>query len=86
VTEAELSCKELVELVTEYVEGVLPHGESLRFEEHLADCDGCAIYLEQMRRTVEATGRLREGALSPDRPPAALLEAFRTWKLTPEGQ
>jgi anti-sigma factor RsiW len=72
-------CRELVELVTDYLEGALPEEERVRFEEHLSACDGCTAYLEQMRQTIRLTGMLSE----EDVPPEArerLLEAFRGWK------
>jgi anti-sigma factor RsiW len=71
-----LVCREFVELVTDYLDGALPDEERRRFEAHLSDCDGCAGYLEDMRRLV---GSLNE---TPEPPPdpatrAALLRAFR---------
>ena len=53
---AHLSCRELVELVTAYLEGTLPAGARKRFEAHLAECDGCTTYLEQMRTTIRLSG------------------------------
>jgi anti-sigma factor RsiW len=76
---AHLSCRELVELVTAYLEGALSIADRLRFENHLSECDGCSTYLEQMRRTIELTGTLRVDDVSPDAE-SALLHAFRTWK------
>jgi anti-sigma factor RsiW len=75
----ELTCQEIVEIVTDYLEGALPDGERRRFEEHLAGCQGCRRYLDQMRLTVLATGRLTEESLAPD-VRADLLAAFRTWR------
>jgi anti-sigma factor RsiW len=75
----QLSCQELVELVTDYLEGALPAAERTRFEEHIGRCDGCRVYLEQMRRTIELTGRLTPDALSADAE-RALLDAFRGWR------
>jgi anti-sigma factor RsiW len=75
----ELSCAQIVELVTAYLEGALEADERERFEEHLVFCDGCDRYLEQMRLTIEVTGRIEPGEL----PPALeerLLEAFRGWR------
>jgi anti-sigma factor RsiW len=71
-----LVCREFVELVTDYLEGALPETERVRFEAHLAECDGCSGYLEDMRRLV---GSLHE---TPDPFPdpathEALLRAFR---------
>jgi predicted anti-sigma-YlaC factor YlaD len=79
VTTEELTCMELVEIVTNYLEGVMPPADVARFEEHLADCEGCTAYLDQMRTTIALTGRLREEDISP----AAreeLLAVFRDWK------
>ena len=75
----QMSCKELVELVTEYLEGTLPGPERERFEEHLGECEGCEIYLDQMRLTIRTLGALSEETLSPDARDG-LLEAFRSWK------
>ena len=75
----DLSCKELVELVTEYLENSLPLSEKAQFEAHLALCPGCRTYLEQMRQTVHTVGHLTEESLDPttrDR----LLALFRNWK------
>ena len=74
-----LNCKELVELVTDYLENSLPPAERLRFEEHLGKCSGCRTYLAQMRQIVQAVGRLTEDNIEP----AArddLLQLFRHWK------
>jgi predicted anti-sigma-YlaC factor YlaD len=74
----ELTCAELVELVTDYLDASLTIRDTERFEEHIAFCDGCSTYFDQMRATIAAAGRLREA----DLPPALqerLLEAFRGW-------
>ena len=75
----QLSCRELVELVTDYLEGALSPEEHERFEEHIAGCGGCKVYLEQIRQTIRALGSLPEDALTPDAE-RALLEAFRGWR------
>ena len=74
----ELTCAQLVELVTDYLEQRLSIRDTERFEEHLAFCDGCSTYLEQMRATIAATGRLREVELPGDLQ-ERLLAAFRGW-------
>lgn len=74
-----MTCKELVELVTDYLEGKLPDVEVIRFEQHLSACEGCANYLEQMRRTVRAVGRARQDVLAPQQW-QDLLKLFRDWK------
>ena len=60
-----LACQEMVELVTEYLEGTLSRSQRRRFEAHLAGCEHCTEYLEQMRATIRLTGRLRAEDLSP---------------------
>ena len=74
----ELPCRELVELVTDYLEERLSAADRRRFEEHLAACDACRAYLEQFRRTIRALGRLPQETLSPDAQ-RTLLDAFRGW-------
>jgi predicted anti-sigma-YlaC factor YlaD len=84
---AEMSCQELAELVNAYLEGTLAEGDHARFDAHLATCSGCAIYLDQMRRTIAMTGTLHEDALSHEARDR-LLAAFRAWKsgLPPDPQ
>jgi anti-sigma factor RsiW len=74
----QLSCRELVELVTDYLEGSLPEEERLRFEDHIERCNGCRVYLEQIRQTVAVLGHLPEDALTPDAE-RVLLDTFRDW-------
>jgi anti-sigma factor RsiW len=74
-----LSCQELVELVTDYLENALSADERVRFEAHIGRCDGCTVYLLQMRQTIELTGSLSLEALSPEAE-RALLHAFRGWR------
>jgi anti-sigma factor RsiW len=78
----QLSCQELVELVTDYLDGALPPAERVRFDAHIAGCDGCTGYLEQIRATITLTGTLAPEQLAPEAE-AALLEAFRDWKRRP---
>jgi predicted anti-sigma-YlaC factor YlaD len=75
----QLSCRELVELVTDYLEGALPEVEQVRFEDHIGRCGGCKVYLEQIRQTIAVLGHLPEEALSPDTE-RVLIEAFRGWR------
>jgi anti-sigma factor RsiW len=75
----DLTCQELVEVVTDYLEGAMPAKQRVRFEEHLAYCSWCQTYLAQMRETVEITGTLREDDLSAEARDA-LLRVFRDWK------
>ena len=72
----DLVCVEVVELVTDYLEGALPPSVARRLERHLETCPGCTEYLEQMRAVAGSLGGLREASI----PPAlrdALLAAFR---------
>jgi anti-sigma factor RsiW len=75
----DLTCAEVVELVTEYLEGGLSAQDRERFEEHLGFCAWCATYLEQMRQTIASTGQLREEDLDPELQ-GALIDIFRGWK------
>ena len=77
-----MNCSELVELVTEYLEGALPEDRRARFEEHLRGCDGCTAYMEQFRTTIRLTGMLTEEQV-PAEARDALLGAFRAWSSAP---
>jgi anti-sigma factor RsiW len=74
-----LTCQELVELVTEYLEDTLPAADRARFEEHVMTCPPCRAHIDQMRRTIEVIGTLSPEALSPTAE-EDLLTAFRDWK------
>lgn len=75
---AELTCQELVELVTAYLEGALAPHERARFEQHIAGCDGCTAYLAQMRQTITLLGTLSTRDIDPEAE-QALLARFRDW-------
>jgi anti-sigma factor RsiW len=75
----ELACRQIVELVTAYLDDALAPADRERFEEHLVFCDGCDTYLEQIRATIRATGRLTLQGLPADLE-ERLLEAFRGWR------
>jgi anti-sigma factor RsiW len=77
----QLSCRELVELVTDYLEGALSPEETARFDDHIGRCTGCAAYLEQIRQTIVLTRRLTAESLSPEAE-RALLDAFRGWRVS----
>lgn len=77
-TSAALTCREFVEVVTDYLEGVLSDTDRARFDDHIADCDMCPRYLTQMRQTIRAVGRLTENDLSPE-VRTHMLERFRDW-------
>jgi hypothetical protein len=74
-----ITCQEVVELVTGYLERRLPPDEAARFEEHIVFCDGCEFYLDQMRTTIATVGRIAEEDM-PDATRDRLLAAFREWK------
>jgi predicted anti-sigma-YlaC factor YlaD len=74
-----MDCNVLVEVITDYLEGTMPPEERARFDEHLIYCDGCTAYLEQMRATLTALGRIPAesiGSVARER----LLQSFRAWK------
>jgi anti-sigma factor RsiW len=75
------TCQELVELVSDYLDGTLPDHERARFEAHLELCDPCVRYVEQMRETIRLTGTLTEEQL-PRSERAAILAAFRELRRT----
>ena len=74
-----VTCSEVVELVTEYLEGALSPEDAALVEQHLNFCDGCVWYVDQMRTTIATVGRIEEKELSPD-VRDRLLTAFRDWK------
>ncbi len=75
----DLTCREMVELVTHYLEDALPAPDRVRFEEHLAGCEGCGHHLEQMRTTIRVAGTLDEDAF-PAGQLDGLIQAFRGWR------
>lgn len=75
----DLTCRELVELVSDYLEESLSDDENTLFEAHIAGCDGCSTYVEQIRQTIRVAGRVTEDSIEPAARDA-LLEAFRGFK------
>lgn len=71
----DLSCKEFVQRITEYLEGAMPAEDVARVEAHLLLCEPCVIYLEQMRTTLRLTGAVQTDGLS-DATRAELMHAF----------
>ena len=71
----DIACQELVELLTDYLEGALPPAEVAAVDAHLADCDGCAAYLDQMRVTIARLGSVPVETITPAARDA-LLAAF----------
>jgi hypothetical protein len=76
-----ISCQEVVELVTGYLDQTLEPDEASLFEQHINFCDGCEWYLDQMRTTVSTVGRITEEEV-PAETREKLLTAFREWKRT----
>lgn len=74
-----LSCQEVVELVTEYLDESLPAEDASLFEQHLNFCEGCVWYVDQLRATVETVGEIREEQIPPEAK-ERLLGAFRDWR------
>ncbi len=74
-----LTCQEMVEVVTDYLEERLDDSSRRRFEAHVAVCPDCLLYIEQMRETVVALGHIPAETVSPEAE-RELLEAFRGWR------
>ncbi len=79
----DITCRELVEVITDYLEGALPVGERDLVERHLAMCTWCETYLDQMQHTLTIIGRLREDDVAPPMLDA-LAHAFRTRHARPD--
>ena len=76
MTKIELTCKELTEVITDYLEEQLHLADRTRFETHLADCPGCKTYLAQMRTIIHSLSLLRAPTVSQEMK-ARLSAAFR---------
>lgn len=74
----EMACNELVEIVTDYLDGTLPPAELARLRDHLMSCDGCQAHIEQMRATVRVLRSEPEEQASPQLA-NALADVFREW-------
>ena len=74
-----ISCQEVVELVTDYLDKALPADQAALFEQHINFCDGCIWYVEQIKATAEALGEVREEDVSPEAKDR-LMAAFRNWR------
>ena len=73
----ELDCNQVVELVTHYLDGSMDADTRVAFEAHLVECDGCDLYLDQIRQTIAVGGSVAADTL-PEQTRAGLLTAFRT--------
>jgi anti-sigma factor RsiW len=80
---SELACQQMVELITDYLEGGLSRAQRRRFEAHLAGCEHCSEYLAQMRATIRLTGRLAVEDLTPAMR-SEFSQLYRRWRA--EGQ
>lgn len=78
-SDEEMACRELVEVVTDYLEGTLPQDDRRRFEQHLTECPYCVEYVEQIRQTIETLGRLTGESIAPQTQ-QELVAAFRGWR------
>lgn len=77
-----LTCRELTDLVTDYLEGRLTLLERLRFQMHVGMCRHCRAYLRQVKQTIRTLGQLPSDPIPPNMQ-QALLERFRNWRATP---
>ena len=75
----DMSCRELVAVLTDYLEGAMPDEDRTRLELHLVMCAGCRTYLDQIRETIALSGRLSEDEIDPAARPA-LLRVFAAWR------
>ena len=76
---AGLTCREVVALIGDYLEGALPADDRARVEAHLVRCENCTEYVAQMRETIRLTGTLTEEHV-PEEQKRALVDAFRGWR------
>jgi predicted anti-sigma-YlaC factor YlaD len=79
MSERALTCHEVIDLLSDYIEGALSTDDRRRVDEHLAECDGCETYLDQMRESIRLIGMVPEDQV-PDEQKTALLSAFRDWR------
>ncbi len=76
---AALPCQQVVEMVTDYVEGMMPAADRRRLEHHLTGCQHCTEYLAQMRETIRLAGRVTPEDLTPEMR-TELTELYRRWR------
>jgi anti-sigma factor RsiW len=79
-----MTCRQVVELMTDYLEGALSPSDRLRFEQHIAGCDGCRAYLAQLATTRKVLSKLADEPI-PAGLQAELVQAFRNWKSRIQG-
>jgi anti-sigma factor RsiW len=78
----EIVCQEVVEVITDYLEGAMPREARRRLQAHFAGCENCSEYLAQMRATIRLTGRLRTDDLTPQMR-SELIAVYRRWRAEP---
>ena len=76
----EFSCQEMIEVITDYLEDAMPSDERERFERHISYCAGCRAYVDQMRETIEQTGRVPREESLPLELRERIVAQFRTWQ------
>lgn len=76
------TCQQIVEVVTDYLEGRMSPEERTNFEQHLGCCAGCRTYVQQIRQTIAVAGAVREETLTPGQR-EELERLFRGWKKKP---
>jgi predicted anti-sigma-YlaC factor YlaD len=74
----DITCQQLIELTTSYLEQALAPRERVLFEEHLAECAGCRAYMDQLQHTIRLLGTLSDQSIAPEAK-QSLLDACRTW-------
>jgi len=75
----EMCCRDVIDLITEYLDDVMKGLDRARFDAHLASCPGCTTYLDQLRQTTTWLGQLSEASM-PILAQDAFLRSFRDWK------
>ena len=78
-TQQEMACQELVEVITDYLEGTLQASDRVRFDAHLSTCEACREYVEQMRALIRLSGALTVQTIEPATR-ESLVRAFRRWR------
>jgi anti-sigma factor RsiW len=79
-TEADMTCREVVELLSDYLDDAIPPSDRARLDAHLAECDGCTAALEQLRETIRVTGTLTEERAAEEQL-EPVRSAFRAWRI-----
>jgi anti-sigma factor RsiW len=78
-TEADVTCREVVELLSDYLDDAIPAPDRARLDAHLAGCVGCSAALEQLRETIRVTGTLTEEQVGQEQL-EPVRSVFRAWR------